>query len=425
MKMKWWTWLSEKKLSFLNFIVASVGVLIAMCAIILSVSLSQEIIHDWLRPPRYFAQAILNTNYVGGFANSKEYVHHPLERSLSKLLGSEDNQYVVVVGPKGCGKSTLVKYITATNPTGIIPVKLNSNFIDLYGAISRVLGSANPWTMTTIKKIFNSTVNLARHKEGVPSDWVPTVVVEVDRTTTDDSVRMIARDVKLLCSDSKLCKGFLVLSDALAAFALPKDPRVDFFWLDDFTESAAHQYFDILHYLDGPATVVETSCGPVPDSSSSEVRRTACHREPEEDNVSSMSMLTNYSLRAEIFSTIGTRVMDLDNIAKKTGDDPSPSHIGSYLNSKVKDCETTLKSLFNFKGRPSGLDFKEVARLILLSPSKSVEMVDIDENNELVNPPLAATVLKQFHGMLYHIPSNSYRFYSKCHEIAANRYLNK
>ena len=101
--------------------------------------------------------------------------------------------------------------------------------------------------------------------EGVPSDWVPSVVVEVDITIADDSVQMIARGIKLLCSNSKLCKGILVLGDALAAFAVPKDPRAKFFWLYVFTESAAHQYFDVLHYLDGPATV-ETSCGP--DSSS-------------------------------------------------------------------------------------------------------------------------------------------------------------
>jgi hypothetical protein len=90
-------------------------------------------------PPVNYVQAIVKTNYVGGFSNS-EYLHRPLEHSLSQLLGHKDNQYVVVVGPKGCGKSTLVNYVTTTNPTGVIPLQLSGNFSDLSGAILEVLG---------------------------------------------------------------------------------------------------------------------------------------------------------------------------------------------------------------------------------------------------------------------------------------------
>ncbi len=74
-------------------------------------------------------------------------------------------------------------------------------------------------------------------------------------------------------------------------------------------------------------------------------------------------------------------------------------------------------------GKPSGANFKEVANLILKSPSNSVKMVSLDDSNGQTDPASAATVIKIFNGPLYHIPSKSYRFYSKCHETAAKRLL--
>jgi hypothetical protein len=113
-----------------------------------------------------------------------------------------------------------------------------------------------------------------------------------------------------LCLDSKPCKGFLVLSDTLAAFAVPKNPRAKFFWLDDFTESEAHRYFDVFNYLDGPTTV-ENSC-PAPERFS---EITACREEEVSMN----------ALREQIFPTISTRAVDLYIILKETRGDLGPS----------------------------------------------------------------------------------------------------
>ncbi len=357
---------------------------------------------NWRPFPVNYEQKILSTNFVGGLPDDI-YIRHPLEASLSSLIGHKGGQYVVVVGPKGCGKSTLVQHVMASNPIGVIPVSMSNEFKDLYGAISVTLNSdEKTWNIKTLANLFNSTKTRARSSTGFSSDWVPTVVVELDRGTTDESVRNIARDIKLLCSDSGLCRGVLVLSDALAAFAVPKDPRVKFFWVDDFAEDLAHRYYDSLNFLVGPSEVEDTCF------------RSSLAACPE--------LSTNYSLRSKIFSTIGTRVSDLRFLVENTRE--NISLIETYLEEKIDDCETTLKSLFGHEGKPSGANFEEVARSILKSPTKSVKMVSLDYKNGLVSPPNAATVLKNFHGLLYHIPSKSYRFYSRCHETAAKRMLN-
>jgi hypothetical protein len=273
---------------------------------------------------------------------------------------------------------------------------MSSDFTTLYSAISVSLGSSEmTWNKKSLADLFNNTKQLARKSKGFPSDWVPTIVVELDRVTTDESVRTIARDIKLLCSDTRSCRGVLVLSDALAAFAIPKDPRARFFWVDDFTEDLAHQYFDALNYLT--------------DSSHTSGSCQGTEFCPE--------LSANYSLRAKIFSTIGTRVSDLEYIVANTKS--NTDLIDSYISERISECKLTLKALFSHKGEPSGADFKEAARLILKSPTKSVEAASLI-NNGLVKAAYAATVLKENHGLLFHIPSKHYRFYSKCHETAAS-----
>jgi energy-coupling factor transporter ATP-binding protein EcfA2 len=330
--------------------------------------------------------------------SSQLYIQNPLELSLSELIGHEGSQYVVVVGPKCCGKSTLVNHVIAANPIGVIPLTMSKSFIGVYDAIAKKLGAAeHDWDKDIIKNIFNNTIQLARRSKRFPSDWVPTIVIELDRATTDESVNNIARDTKLLCSDTRSCRGVLVLSDALAAFAIPKDPRADYFWVDDFTEDLAHQYFDTLNFLTDSSHALGS-----------------CHIKEGCPEISA-----NYSLRAKIFSTIGTRVSDLEFIAAKTKS--NAGLIDSYISNKISECESTLSALFEYDGKPSGADFMEAARLILKSPTKSVKSASL-KNNGLRSPRNAAIVLKQKdHGLLFHIPSQSYRFYSKCHETAASQ----
>jgi energy-coupling factor transporter ATP-binding protein EcfA2 len=102
---------------------------------------------------------------VGGLPGDV-YIRHPAEASLSSLIGHKGGQYVVVVGPRGCGKSTLVQHTIASSPIGVIPVSMNKNFTDLYGAISRKIGSTgHDWDIDYMKTLFNDTIlqSLARN----------------------------------------------------------------------------------------------------------------------------------------------------------------------------------------------------------------------------------------------------------------------
>jgi nicotinamide riboside transporter PnuC len=100
-KMTWW-----KKFSFVNALAGAFVAVVSVIGIITNLPFAfvQEGIYNYISPRVNYAQVLLNTNYVGAF--SKAYVHHPLELegAISELMGHEDSRYVVLVGPRGCGK---------------------------------------------------------------------------------------------------------------------------------------------------------------------------------------------------------------------------------------------------------------------------------------------------------------------------------
>ena len=206
-------------------------------------------------------------------------------------------------------------------------------------------------------------------------DWVPTLLIEIDRATSSLAVDQIARDVKLLCVDRSVCRGILILSDALAAFSLPKDPRVKLFWVEDFSLQEANQYYDMLHFLPG--------------------------------------LNGNLTLRAHVFNQIGTRPIDLIRLYDDTKNNVSA--IEPYIQSRIKECRTMLRGFFNM-GTAWGEDFKILIKEILHSPTLSV---DAESLLGFGNVEDVAVILKKYHALLFHFPSQSYRFYSKCMERAA------
>ena len=60
---------------------------------------------------------------------------------------------------------------------------------------------------------------------------------------------------------------------------------------------------------------------------------------------------------------------------------------------------------------------------MLNSTDKSITSVDLPAGNGLSVPRDAASVFEIYHAMLYHIPTQTYRFYSKCYELAAKEML--
>jgi len=234
--------LTEKKITVFIGIVTSI---IALLAIV------YNDLRVWLFPPRVVTcgELIASRNFIGTNGN-KTYIPQPsLEAVLSLFIGRAGEEYIVVNGPKGAGKSTVVNRVISNQSFGVMSLSLQSSDTDVYTIIANdICGQKGVWKINDAALVFQESIQIVRKRTGLV-DWVPTLAIEVDRASSDVSVHQIARDVKLLCVDKGVCRGIIVLSDALAAFALPKDPRVELLWVDDFSINQANLYFDSLGYL--------------------------------------------------------------------------------------------------------------------------------------------------------------------------------
>jgi hypothetical protein len=77
------------------------------------------------------------------------------------------------------------------------------------------------------------------------------------------------------------------------------------------------------------------------------------------------------------------------------------------------------------KESPSGEEFESLAREILASPTLSVKVSSLSRKTLFPIVDQVAIVLKKYHAMLFHSPSQSYRFSSKCIVNAAVDWLDQ
>lgn len=381
----WWVWLTDKKISFF------IGIL-SLAVTIFGIIYGD--LKSWVFPPPRVitcSELIVSRNFISAL-DVDVYISQPvLEEELSAFIGIRGKEYIVVNGPKGAGKSTLVNNAILQQPFGVISLSLVTSASDLYNAFANdVCESKDTWGIKNVGEVLRNVTEYGRRKL-TSADWVPTLVVEVDRASTDASVHQIARDIKLLCVDQGVCRGIIILSNALAAFALPKDPRVEMLWVDDFSIEQANQYFDSLGFLLGN----ETSCP---------VSITKCAQ-------------NNTEMRQYIYDSIGTRPIDLIRLVDKTR--RKVSLIGGYVEQFKQECKVELLALFGFEGSPSGSMFEELAHMMVNSFDQSISLGNLPPRSVFTQVDKVAIILKQRHAMMYHFPTRSYRFASKCIANAA------
>ena len=148
--------------------------------------------------------------------------------------------YVVVQGPRGCGKTTGVLH-ALSGKRGVLRVKM-TNKDDACVAIAQALGMPDgvnaEMARTMLEKVLRKTV---------AKGGSPIIIAELTRAAKSDVFVSQVGVLKELCADQGLAKVVIVLSDADATFAMPKDfARQKKIWVDDFSEIEAHTYLDRL-----------------------------------------------------------------------------------------------------------------------------------------------------------------------------------
>lgn len=324
------------------------------------------------------------------------YVSRPgLTELIGGYIGTAGLHYLVVVGPRGCGKSVGV-VAAAHNHTGVIRV----TFSEIKGSVnSQILQKVCPeyplHGATLDEDLLGGIFRGASAKYGQQhpdaAPWVPTVIAEVDSVTTDSNVATVAKAMKRLGSDTESCRSIIVLSDALAAFALPgDDARIELLWVEDFSQDEAHTYLDATGML--PLGV----------------------------NRSANGTDLNRAWRESVFDRVGTRPAWLKSLVTKVRD--PATQLEPFVENVLHDARDILGRLIKDdpnKKTPTGSDMKRLVVSMLNSTTKMVQTETLD--GILGQPNEVAPLMKKYHALMYHHPSKTYRFYTPAFLHAARR----
>jgi len=153
------------------------------------------------------------------------YISRKKQESIfNKINGTlSERRYAIVVGPKGCGKSTPLEHIT-DGKKGIVTVK-NDGKTTLstmdHGLLEGIGIGIEDWNKNRAKKVFGEICDSIQVvSEGGFHTWVPTVIFEVDDSATKKVIRELHKDGKQLTCDGRQAKCIIVLNDFNAAISM-------------------------------------------------------------------------------------------------------------------------------------------------------------------------------------------------------------
>ena len=118
-----------------------------------------------------------------------------LNSLLSPLVGTRSGQYYILVGPRGCGKSTAIEQ-ASVGKEGVGRISIDKNDVNVFQLVAQEFGVNSSYYN------FNSQYDLVKRfkqasaKKG--GNWVPTIIAEIDRGAQPGTVENVAKSLKLL-----------------------------------------------------------------------------------------------------------------------------------------------------------------------------------------------------------------------------------
>ena len=369
-----WRWWTGKKLEV-------IGVLVAVLAFVVGVPATIGPWRDlWCDTECRAVEAVYAERNFTILAEGRYHRRAVEEAELAAFFRSslKNNRYLIVVGPRGCGKSTVVRAATS-GQHGVIHTSFatGTKLDQAYNLLLAEIGVSD-YAVSNEKAVAKLFRKVQQQK--VPNDptWRPIVVVEFDRGVEDNLIATFTPSLKKLGTDEQAAHVVLVLSDANAVFALkPDEGRQHFLWVGDLTVDEANDVLDRFGHLH-------------------------CHHA---DNATA----TNCTLRARIFEQLGTRMLDVVAAAAHL-------NVEAYIQQRISLAVGHFNGLTSPK-RPVGADFARLVCALLEDPQHHVS--DDVATTFLPSPEEATKYLKAHHALLFHTPSRTWQFYSVAHLNAA------
>ena len=162
------------------------------------------------------------------------------------LYDPEYIKTIVVTGPRGSGKSTLVQHCLA-GKGGVVRIVLNtrSSFsVEKFAEkVMKTVGVAYAQSGTDVTALLSLALQGLRKSQ----EELPIFVIETDHRCTPGELRSLLLLMKQYGSDKKLIRPIVVLSSSTSAFGLsisPMELRSRYFHVDDLTDEQCLEYLE-------------------------------------------------------------------------------------------------------------------------------------------------------------------------------------
>lgn len=103
-------------------------------------------------------------------------------------------QYYIVVGPRGCGKTTAVEQAFSSK-TGVISIRVDKALANVYELVAESFGIKH--SRYNFNKADDLVKMLKAASAKVGNGWIPTIIAVVDRGAEVGTVENVANALKV------------------------------------------------------------------------------------------------------------------------------------------------------------------------------------------------------------------------------------
>jgi hypothetical protein len=179
----------HKTVNWLNWVLLGLPPAIGLLYNYWDIVDNQLLRYEWIASRKIIAKKLVDK------AKWPKVERKELNSLLAPLIGTNDWQYYILVGPRGCGKTTAIEQ-ACDGKEGVVRIRVDKNNVNVFELVAEKFGVKSPYYNFNTQDDLVNLFELASAKKG--GNWVPTIIAEIDRGAEPGTIENVAKSLKVL-----------------------------------------------------------------------------------------------------------------------------------------------------------------------------------------------------------------------------------